>query len=133
MSLNRPLEAASRIAHRDHMVMVISDFDEIDERTETLLGGLRRHNDVLLFLVSDPLAHQLRGHLRWIVSDGQLQAELDTSSGKVRQGLADFLTGRFAEVLSWERKLGIPILPLSSGEETLPQIRRLMGLPGRRM
>ncbi|MBW2292862.1 MAG: DUF58 domain-containing protein, partial [Deltaproteobacteria bacterium] len=57
MSLNRPLEAAARIARRDHLVLVISDFDEIDARSETLIGGLARHNDVVLFLVSDPVAH----------------------------------------------------------------------------
>ena len=131
MSLNRPLEAATRIARRDHLILVISDFDEIDARTETLLGGLARHNDVVLFLVSDPMAHDFGagvGELRMIVSDGHLQAELDTASGTVRRAVSDFSTGRFAKVLAWERKLGIPILPLSAGERTLPQIRRLLGL-----
>jgi uncharacterized protein (DUF58 family) len=130
MSLNRPLEAATRIARRDHLILVISDFDEIDARTETLLGGLARHNDVVLFLVS-AMAHDFGagvGELRMIVSDGHLQAELDTASGTVRRAVSDFSTGRFAEVLAWERKLGIPILPLSAGERTLPQIRRLLGL-----
>jgi len=128
MSLNRPLEAAARIARRDHLVLVISDFDEIDGRTEALLGGLARHNDVVLFLVSDPMAHGFDADFQLVVSDGLLQAELDTGSGTVRRALGDFLTGRFAEVLAWERKLGIPILPLSAGEETLPQIRNLLGL-----
>jgi len=128
MSLNRPLEEAARIAHRDHLILVISDFDEIDQRTETLLGGLSRHNDVVLFLVSDPVAHNFPEGLRLIVSDGHLQAELDAASGTVRRALDDFSSGRFAKVLAWERKLGIPILPLSAGEETLPQIRRLLGL-----
>lgn len=127
MSLNRPLEEAARIAHRDHLILVISDFDEIDARTETLLGGLARHNDIVLFLVSDPIAHGIEGDIRLVVSDGHLQAELDTASGTVRRALDDFSTGRFAEVLAWERKLGIPILPLSAGEETVPQIRRLLG------
>ena len=128
MSLNRPLEAAAKIARRDHLVIVISDFDEIDERTEALLGGLSRHNDVVLFLVSDPIAHAFPENLRLIVSDGHLQAELDSASGKVRRALDEFSSGRFAQVLAWERRFGIPILPLSAGEETLPQIRRLLGL-----
>jgi uncharacterized protein (DUF58 family) len=128
MSLNRPLEAAMRIARRDHLVLVISDFDEIDERTEALLGGLSRHNDVVLFLVSDPIAHAFPEDLRLIVSDGHLQAELDSASGTVLRALEEFSSGRFAQVLAWERRLGIPILPLSAGEPTVPQIRRLLGL-----
>jgi uncharacterized protein (DUF58 family) len=131
MSLNRPLEAAARIAHRDHLLLVISDFDEIDERTQTLLGGLSRHNDIVLFLVTDPVAHHFPEGLRMIVSDGHLQAELDAASGTVRRAIEEFSTARFAKVLAWERKLGIPILPLSAGEETLPQIRRLLGLTAR--
>ena len=43
-----------------------------------------------------------------------------------------YMARRFAKVLAWERKLGIPILPLSAGEETLPQIRRLLGLAASR-
>jgi uncharacterized protein (DUF58 family) len=131
MSLNRPLEAAARIAHRDHLLLVISDFDEIDDRTEALLGGLSRHNDIVLFLVTDPVAHHFPEGLRMIVSDGHLQAELDAASGTVRRAIEEFSTGRFAKILAWERKLGIPILPLSSGEETVPQIRRLLGLAAR--
>ncbi len=37
-------------------------------------------------------------------------------------------TGRLAEVFDWQRRFGMPILPLSAGEETLPQMRRLLGL-----
>lgn len=133
MPLNQPLEAAARIARRDHLVLVISDFDGVDERTETLLGGLARHNDVLLCLVTDPMAHDFASDVRVVVSDGHLQAELDTGSGEVRRSLLELSTQRIAGILAWEHKLGIPILPLSSGEETLPQLRRLLGLTtGRR-
>ena len=37
-------------------------------------------------------------------------------------------SGRVAEVLALEKKLGVPVLPLNAGEATLPQIRRLLGL-----
>ncbi|MGI9501206.1 MAG: DUF58 domain-containing protein, partial [Geminicoccaceae bacterium] len=131
ITLNRPLEAAARIARRDHLVLVLSDFDGIDERTETILGGLARHNDVVLGLITDPLARDIPNDLRIIFSDGRLQAELDTSSGQVQRSLIEFSAGRLAKVLAWERKLGVPVLPLSAGEETMPQIRRFMGLAPR--
>ncbi len=128
MPLNRPLESVARIARRDHLVLVISDFDGIDDRTKTLLGGLARHNDVLLCLVTDPMAHQIPENLRLVVSDGTLQADLDTGAGQVRRALAEMSSGRLADVLALGRKLGVPVLPLDAGEETVPQIRRLMGL-----
>ncbi len=132
MPLNRPLEAVARIARRDHLVLVISDFDDIDDRTRQLIGGLRRHNDVVLCLVTDPTAREIPESLRLVVSDGVLQAELDATSGRVRRALAEMTTGRVAQVLDWERTLGVPVLPLSAGEATLPQILRLLGHPGPR-
>ncbi|MGI9508437.1 MAG: DUF58 domain-containing protein [Geminicoccaceae bacterium] len=131
MTLNRPLEVAARIARRDHFILVLSDFDGIDERTETILGGLARHNDVVLGLITDPSAHDVPGDLRIVFSDGRLQAELDTGVEDVRRSLTTFLSDRVAKVLSFERKLGVPVLPLSAGEQTMPQIRRFMGLAPR--
>ena len=128
MPLNRPLESVARIARRDHLVLVISDFDEIDDRTKTLLGGLARHNDVVLCLVTDPMAHQIPENLRLVISDGRLQLDLDTSAGQVRRALAEMSSGRLADVLALGRKLSVPVLPLDAGQETVPQIRRLMGL-----
>lgn len=128
MPLNRPIEAVAKIARRDHLVIIVSDFDGIDERTKSLLGGLSRHNDVLLGLVTDPMAEEIPDPAQLVISDGTLQAEIDTRDGQVRRALIDMATGRLAQILAWERELGLPVLPLSAGEETLPQIRRLMGL-----
>jgi uncharacterized protein (DUF58 family) len=128
MPLNRVLGAVRRIARRDHLVLVFSDFDGIDAGTEPLIGGLARHNDVVLCIVTDPMAHELPGGLRLVVSDGELQAEIDTGAGHVRRALTKMTSGRIAQVLDWQRRLGVPVLPLSAGEETAPQVRRLMGL-----
>lgn len=133
MGLNRPLEAAQRLAGSNHLILVISDFDGIDERTETLLGSMVQHNDVILGLVTDPMEHDIDDNLQLVVSDGQLQAEIDTRSGRVLKSLSEFVSGRVAEIVALEKKLGVPVLPLSAGEATLPQIRRLLGLSaGRR-
>ena len=128
MGLNRPLEAAQRLAGTNHLIIVVSDFDGIDARTETLLGGMLKHNDVMLCLVTDPMAHEIADDLQIVISDGILQAEIDTRSGRVRRSLAEMTSGRVAEVLALEKKLGVPVLPLNAGEATLPQIRRLLGL-----
>ena len=125
--LNRPLEAVARIARRDHLVIIVSDFDGVDARTESLLGGLSRHNDVLACLVTDPIAEEVPANLKIVVSDGELQAEIDTGAEVTRSALSEFSSGRLAEVQGWTRRYGIPVLPLSAGEETLPQIRRFFG------
>ena len=131
ISLTRVLRAVARIAPRNHLIIVLSDFDQIDEETHRLVSGLSRHNDLVLVLVSDPFAEEFPEGLRLVVSDGELQAEVDTGNTTQHRNLRDMARGRLAEILDWQRTLGVPVLPLSSAEETLPQLRRLMGLgPG---
>ncbi len=131
MPLNRPLGYVAKIARRDHLVLIISDFDGIDERTRTIVDGLSRHNDVVLCLVHDPIAREIPEDLHIVVSDGTLQAEIQAGSDQTHCALAEMSSGRLARVLDWQRMLGVPVLPLSAGEETLPQIRQMMGLAGR--
>jgi uncharacterized protein (DUF58 family) len=42
--LNTVLSSVARIAHHDHVVMVFSDFDGIDEMTQRHLSGIAMHN-----------------------------------------------------------------------------------------
>lgn len=132
LPLNQVLRAVARVAPRDHLIPIVSDFDGIDARTEALLGGLARHNDILLCPVTDPLARELPDDLRVVVSDGLLQAEIDLESGSVRRALVEMATGRLAFLFAWQAHLGLPLLPLDAGAPTLPQLQKLMGHPGAR-
>ena len=127
MPIDRPLEAAARIARHDHTIIVISDFDGIGANTRRVLAGLAHHNNLILVVVTDPMAQELPRDLRLVVSDGDLQVEIDTRDGSTHRSLREVVGGRLQQVFEWERELGIPVLPLSSGEETVDQIRRLMG------
>jgi uncharacterized protein (DUF58 family) len=129
--LARVLRAVARIAPRNHLVIVLSDFDVVDDETRRLVAGLSRKNDLVLVLVTDPFAEDMPEGLRLVVSDGELQAEIDTGDRTVHRNLRETARGRLAEVLDWQRTTGVPVLPLSAAEETLPQVRRLMGLAPR--
>ncbi|WP_119168160.1 DUF58 domain-containing protein [Algihabitans albus] len=132
LPLNQVLTAVARIAPRDHLIPIISDFDRIDARTEARLGGLARHNDVLFCPVTDPMAQELPDDLRVVVSDGCLQAEIELESRVVRRALIEIASGRLAFLFAWQARLGLPLLPLDAGAPTLPQLRKLMGHPGAR-
>lgn len=128
-SLNRVLDAAARLVTHDHLIVVISDFDGVDEATRRRLAGLARHNDIILALVHDPMAHQLRSAGTIVVSDGGLQLQLDMQHGRTREALSAFATGRLQRILDWQNELDLVVLPLSSGDDTLAQLRSLMGHP----
>src|SRR3546814_4470019 len=45
MPMNEVLQSVARIARCDHLVLVFSDFDEIDETTHRLVAGLSRRSE----------------------------------------------------------------------------------------
>lgn len=131
--LNVPLQTAAKISRRNHLIIVFSDFDGLDEKTGALIRQLAMRNDLVLCPVTDPISKDIPADIKLIVSDGALQVELDTASGEIHKSLADYASGRLAEILVWQKKYGLPVLPLSSGEDTVPQLRRLTGLaPGQK-
>ncbi|WP_298981834.1 DUF58 domain-containing protein [uncultured Roseibium sp.] len=127
MGLNQPLSLVARSARRDHLVVILSDFDGIDDRTETLIAGIARRNDVILCPITDPISQEIPNDLKIVVSDGELQVELDTTHGEVRKRLETFSKGRLADLLHWQKRLGLVVLPLSAGKDTLSQLRILTG------
>ncbi|WP_380054311.1 DUF58 domain-containing protein [Falsihalocynthiibacter sp. SS001] len=127
MSLNRPLRAATRLAKTNGQVLIFSDFDEINDETFKHLRTLSQKNDVILFSINDPFSEQLPEDIELVVSDGQLQGLLRTKETKVRQKVHEFVSGRLSELFAFSSKYGIPVIPLTSSQDTLPQLLNLLG------
>ena len=113
-------------------MLVFSDFDIVDDTTERLVAGLARRNDLVLGLVWDPFSLQLPEGQRLVVSDGVLQAEVDMADRKTHGALQSFASARLARIQDWQRRFGIPVLPLSAAEDSVAQMRKLMGVAGAR-
>ena len=127
LPLNDVLEAVARLAKRDHLVIIISDFDAADHVTERRLGALAQHNDVVLALVGDPSAEVLPEQGQVTASDGQKQTLLDFQKSEVRDGLARVTASRLAQVAEWQKRIRLSLLPLSTAQDTMTQIVRLLG------
>ncbi len=125
--LNSVLKSVARIAHHDHLVLIFSDFVGIDDNTHRHLSGIAAHNDLILVLVHDPLARQLETSERVVIGDHRRQAEIDLTSADMRTALGGYTSERLERIVRWQTEINLSVLPLSAGEETLPQLRRLMG------
>jgi uncharacterized protein (DUF58 family) len=125
--LDDVLKRVARIAHHDHLVIVFSDFDGIDELTHMHLSGIAAHNDVILMLVHDPMAQEMDANARLVIGDSQMQAEIDLQSKSIIEAVGGFSRQRLQQIYDWQQSIRLSVLPLSAGEETLPQIRSLMG------
>ncbi|WP_426233200.1 DUF58 domain-containing protein [Pararhizobium sp. DWP3-4] len=125
-SLDMTLQRVASIAHHDHLVIVITDFDGHSAATRDILLRLSGRNDVICILVYDPFLLDLPTSGDIVVSGGGLQAELSLRRADVRQAIDTFARDRGRELRDWQRELGLPMLPVSAAEETAPQLRRLL-------
>jgi uncharacterized protein (DUF58 family) len=125
--LNRVLGNVARLGGHDQLIFIVSDMSGVDATTRRRLSGLAAHNDVVILLTHDPAARSLNFSERLVVGAGEQQAEADFSQRSVREAFGGFYADRLDQILRWQQEINLSVLPLSSGEPTLEQLRLLMG------
>jgi uncharacterized protein (DUF58 family) len=125
--LNKALKEAERLAGHDYLIAIVSDMSGWNGETVKRIKRLARHNDVIASLIFDPLEKELPGRGQFVVSDGDLQIQVD--SGK--SGISDQYTQHFmssVEHLQTElNKHGIPVIPIDTVDEVPNQIQQAIG------
>jgi uncharacterized protein (DUF58 family) len=125
--LNEVLGSVARVCRHDVLILIASDFDGANEATRDLLLHLSRSNDVICCLAYDPLAVRLPPAEQLVVSNGELQVELQLGEEKVRKSIVEASDKRIRFILAWQHELGIPVLPISTAEGVAQQVRHLLG------
>jgi uncharacterized protein (DUF58 family) len=129
--LNRALDGVARIAKHDYLITIISDFDGMDEETTRLMTLMSQHNDMIVVPVFDPLSRRFPERGRLVVSDGELQLELDTEKGWVQQRITDVGDRRMKSIMKWWEELAVPVAPLTTDRDPIDQIQELLGSASR--
>ncbi len=125
--LNEVLERASRLARHDFLVLVVSDFHGADDDTHRLLTRMAQHNDVLAALVYDPIMVTPVQSGRLVVTDGELQMELDTDKGKVMRDVTDYFSAELQQKKRILARVGIPVLLIDTEQDPATQVRTILG------
>ncbi len=126
VQLDAVLTTVANIARHDHLIVVISDYQGHSALTRDTMLRLSAHNDVVCLLVYDPFLLELPSSGGIVVSGGGPQAELALRTASVRTSIAAFARSRGEELLAWQQELGLPMLPISTAEDTAPQLRRVL-------
>lgn len=127
-ALNRALEHLLRISTHDQLIIVISDLaGAVSETTRRQATELRRRNELIVLWVHDPLEDALPDVGDAVLGDGRLQLPVNTASAEVRGRFAADVQSRRARASAFALRYDVPVLPLSTAEDVLPQLRRLLG------
>ena len=125
--LNRVLGKVLQIAKHDYLVAIISDFSGTDEETRRAVTRLAAHNDVIALFIYDPLEAHLPSFGKVIVSQGDLQLEVDTGDGQFRRRFSEQFENRLKAARDLMLRRGIPVLPIHTAEGVREQFRDLLG------
>jgi len=125
--LDTVLRSCAASAGHDHLICIVSDFAGTTPDTLALLRQLSLHNDVIAIQVYDPIALQVPDKGRLNVTQGAEQVELAIGQRHINRPLADFLAGRLHGVADLLRRSQVPLLRVSTGDDSLQQLRRELG------
>jgi uncharacterized protein (DUF58 family) len=131
--LNSVLQKAHRLAMHDTLVVVISDGQGVNDETTRMTAQLAEHNDVLCLLLYDPLRESPSpGAGRGVVTDGKLQLELDLGDERIWKRISADYHQELNDIRTVLRKMSAPLLPISTAEDVVDQIRKLIGTAARK-
>lgn len=128
-TLNIALQKALQLAPHDVLVVIISDFFGCDDTTRKLTAAIANHNDVIGFLVIDPTRNH-PSHQSISASDGEMQIEIDFSDSKVRETIGEDYLKEQQAISHFLRQLSAPLLPITTSEDVVKQVRKLLGVAG---
>jgi uncharacterized protein (DUF58 family) len=121
------LARARRVARPGSLLVVLSDFYDLDDDAERHLARLRGHNDLLACHVQDPLETAAPPPGRYPISDGGAQLVVDTASRDVTRAYRRHFEARAERLADLCARLDVGLLALSTAGDTEQTLRHALG------
>jgi uncharacterized protein (DUF58 family) len=126
ITLNVALEAASRRAVHDYLVVLISDLDGADQETQRHATKIAAHNDMLVLGIYDPMGAQLQPLPGMVAESKGTRLRVPNHASFT----SDFQQAFSRLIEHWRnvfRALRVPVLPITTAEPIVDQVRTLFG------
>ena len=126
--LNTALEKAVQLCTHDHLVIIISDFEGVDEETKRLTIQLGQHNDVLGISIHDPLQEAIPdNNTDMTITDGEEQLEINSSDKKLSNGLKAGYAQELQNMQKWLNSISAPLLSITTDKDVADQVKTIIG------
>lgn len=125
--IDRALEELRRITRPGSNLFLISDFLGFGEAGRKQLHLLRKHNDITVVLVYDPLEEELPPPGRYPVTNGVARLILDSGDSALRRAHHHAFRQRRENLGQLLGQLGIPLLPLVTSASPRRYFREVLG------
>ena len=126
-AMNPSLARLRRVAQPGSLIVLLSDFTDLDGQGIAHLVQLARHSELVLAHIHDPLEAELPPPGRYRVSDGERYLGMTTGDPDYRQRYRQRFAARREQLQQLCRRHGMKLLTLSTAEEPLAALQRGLG------
>lgn len=119
--LLKAVAKANQLITHDHLVVIISDLQKVDNETVKQLIRIKKNNDLIFVNISDPLETNLDFE-QIVVSDGQYRLNVSDRS-KLASNYKSKRKEMMEALKNTLNKYGIPLLEITTVEEAIIQLR----------
>jgi uncharacterized protein (DUF58 family) len=119
---------AVRLCKHDYLLFLISDLNGWSRQSLEYIQRIKAHNDVIVACVTDPLESQLPKLDQMVVSNGQLQIQVDTQSGSIADQFSAARNSKTAELEAALKKSDIPLLNIDTVSPVYQQLLNAIGM-----
>ncbi|MDH5327039.1 MAG: DUF58 domain-containing protein [Gammaproteobacteria bacterium] len=127
-SMQQSLARMRRLAKPGSLVFLIGDFRQLDQKSESHLYQLSRHNDVVMLLLYDPMETDLPPSGYYRVSDNINTMAIDTRSQSQRQAYKDRFQSNTQYLVHLCKRHRIHFMTLSTTDPVVDTLQREMGV-----
>ncbi len=122
--LNISLRRAAEVITHDYLVVVISDFQVIDDVTMKNIISLKKRNDVIIGQISDP-GEYISSRDNLVVTDGELQLRIGRNKG-LEEEYNKELRSKNEMLYALFKKFDIPYFQLNTLRPASKQLREIL-------
>ena len=115
--LSDALQRVRRVVKPGSILVIISDFYNMDQDSEQLLSRLRRHNDVLAYHLCDPLEIAPPKPQQYAITNGQQEICLDTTIDAVRTAYLGYCEQRITTLQKQLQRLQIQYVQVTAATD----------------
>ncbi len=128
--LNRALQHLSVVVHPGSLVLVFSDFYQIDRQTHQYLASIRQHNDLVACQILDPIEIRPPDSGQYKITGGvsmKQTAVIDTTLKTTRFKYKDYFAQRQSQLHTLASSLKIPLFHLVNGDNPTRVLAEVFG------
>jgi len=116
-----------RVARPGSLIFLLSDFRGLNNRCETHLSALARHNDLVLLHLYDPLEAALPASGRYRFTDGKRTRTLDCADKLQQRKHQERFQFRRQKLEELSRRHRMHLIPLATTDDAGAVLRQMLG------